>query len=144
MNRGWWPDGVAACRRASAAGLAATVLALGAGTGPSGLAGLSVAAGAAQPMAIMTTVACVEADERGAFHLVHATEPEPISDRLPPEPEPNAVLGVHRIRLIGTLDEFGVARHVGRKVWARGLLIEDEAERRLNLVSITRLSSDCE
>ena len=144
MDRIWWTDGGVARRRASAAALAATILALGAGTGPSGPAGLSVAAGAAQPMAIMTTVACVEADERGAFHLVQATEPEPISDRLPPEPAPSAALGVHRIRLIGTLDEFGVARHVGRKVWARGLLIEDEAERRLNLVSITRLSSDCE
>ncbi|MYK87881.1 MAG: hypothetical protein F4018_05795 [Acidobacteria bacterium] len=95
-------------------------------------------------MAITTTVACVEADERGAFYLVHATEPEPVSDRLPPEPEPTAVLGEHRIRLIGTLDEFGVARHVGRKVWAKGLLIEDETERRLNVVSITRLSPDCE
>jgi hypothetical protein len=117
---------------------------LGAGTGPSGFAGYSAAAEAAQPMTIMTTVACVEADEGGAFHLVHATEPEAITDRLPPEPEPSAALGVHRIRLIGTLDEFGVARHVGRKVWAKGLLIEDEAERRWNLVSITRLSSVCE
>lgn len=144
MNRAWWTDGGAARCRASAAALAATVLALGAGTGAPGLTGFSVAAGAAQPMAIMTTVACVEADERGAFHLVHATEPEPVSDRLPPEPEPTAGLGEHRIRLIGTLDEFGVARHVGRKVWAKGLLIEDETERRLNVVSITRLSPDCE
>ena len=144
MNRARWTDGGAARRRASAAGLAATVLALGAGAGPSGLAGWSVAAGAAQPMAIMTTVACVEADERGAFHLVHATEPEAVTDRLPPEPEPTAALGVHRIRLIGTLEEFGVVRHAGSKVWAKGLLIEDEAERRLNLVSITRLSPDCE
>lgn len=130
----------------SAAVLAATVLALSAGTGLSGPAGVSVAAaaGAAQPLAIMTTVACVEADERGAFHLIRATDPEAVADRLPPQPEPSAALGVHRIRLIGTLDEFGVARHVGRKVWARGLLIEDETERRLNLVSITRLSPDCE
>lgn len=130
----------------SAAVLAATALALSAGTGLSGPAGVSVAAaaGAAQPLAIMTTVACVEADERGAFHLIRATDPEAVADRLPPQPEPSAALGVHRIRLIGTLDEFGVARHVGRKVWARGLLIEDETERRLNLVSITRLSPDCE
>ena len=89
-------------------------------------------------------VACVEADERGAFHLVHATDPEAIADRLPPQPEPSAVLGVHRIRLIGTLDEFGVARHVGHKVWAKGLLIENGTERRLNLVSMTHLSPDCE
>ena len=131
--------------RVSATELAAAVLALSVGTGLLGIAGASAAgAGAAQPMAIMMMVACVEADDRGAFHLVHATEPEAIADRLPPQPEASAALGVHRVRLIGTLDEFGVARHAGHKVWAKGLLIEDGAERRLNLISITRLSPDCE
>ena len=99
---------------------------------------------AAQPLPIMMTVACVEAGEEGTFHLVNATEPEAIADRLPPRPEPSAALGGHRIRLIGTLDEFGVARHAGHKVWAKGLLIDGETERRLNLVSITYLSFDCE
>lgn len=95
-------------------------------------------------MPIMMTVACVEAGEAGAFHLIRAAEPEAIADRLPPQPDPSTALGVHRIRLIGTLEEFGVARHVGHKVWAKGLLIEDESERRLNLVSISRLSAGCE
>ena len=95
-------------------------------------------------MSIMMLVACVEAGGEGIYHLTNATAPEAIADRLPPEPEPSAPLGVHRIRLIGTLDEFGVARLVGHKVWAKGLLIEDETERRLNLVSVTRLSPDCE
>ena len=83
-------------------------------------------------------------DDQGAFHLVHATDPEAIADRLLPQPEPSAALGVRRIRLIGTLDEFGVARHVDYKVWAKGLLIEDETELRLNVVSLTPLSPDCE
>ena len=92
----------------------------------------------------MMMVACIEAGEEGALHLIRATEPEAIDDRLPPQPEPSAALGGNRIRLIGTLDEFGVARHVGHKVWAKGLLVEDESERRLNLVSITPLSAGCE
>ena len=95
-------------------------------------------------MPIMMLVGCVEADGQGDFHLTHATEPEAIADRLPPPPEPSAALGVHRVRLVGTLDEFGVARHASHDVWAKGLLIEDATERRLNLVSITHLSPDCE
>ena len=62
---------------------------------------------AARPMPIMMTVACVEAGEAGAFHLIRAAEPEAIADRLPPQPDPSTALGVHRIRLIGTLEEFG-------------------------------------
>ena len=132
---------------APAAGRMAAVLALVAAL-PSlpGWTAVPAASGqtAQQPMSIMMTVACVEAGEEGAFHLIRATEPEAIADRLPPQPESSVALGGHRIRLIGTLDEFGVARHAGHKVWAKGLLIEDESERRLNLVSITRLSADCE
>ena len=97
-----------------------------------------------QPLPIMTTVACVEENDEGAFYLTNATEPEAVADRLPPQPEPSAALGAGRIRLIGTLDEFGIVSHVGHKVWAKGLLIEDETERRLNLVSITHLSAACE
>lgn len=99
---------------------------------------------AAGPLSLMMLVACVEAGGEGSFHLTGATDPEPITDQLPPRPEASAALGRHRIRLIGTLEEFGVARLVGHKVWAKGLLIEDASERRLNLVSITRLSPDCE
>lgn len=96
-----------------------------------------------QPLPIMMTVACVEENDEGAFHLTNATEPEAVADRLPPQPEPSAALGAGRIRLIGTLEEFGIVSHVGHKVWAKGLLIEDESERRLNLVSLTHLSADC-
>ena len=124
----------------------AAVLALVAATSglPEWTAARAASGQAARPMPIMMTVACVEAGEAGAFHLIRAAEPEAIADRLPPQPDPSTALGVHRIRLIGTLEEFGVARHVGHKVWAKGLLIEDESERRLNLVSISRLSAGCE
>ena len=132
-------------RRGGSAAVHAAVLAAVAGSSPF-LAGGALAGtvAAAQPLLIMMTVACVEAGDEGTFHLVHATEPEAVADQLPPQPEPAAALGGNRIRLIGTLDEFGVARHAGHKVWAKGLLVEDEAERRLNLVSITHLSPDCE
>ncbi len=132
-------------RRGGSAAVHAAVLAALVGSSPA-LAGgaLPGTVAAAQPLPIMMTVACVEAAEEGTLHLVHATEPEAVADELPPQPAPSAALGRHRIRLIGTLDEFGVARHAGHKVWAKGLLVEDRAERRLNLVSITHLSPDCE
>ena len=97
-----------------------------------------------QPMPLMMMVGCVEGDETNGYHLVRVTDPETIEDRLPPEPPPDAPLGDRRIRLIGTLYEFGVAQHVGHKVWAKGMLIEDDSEARLNLVSITHLAPACQ
>lgn len=133
-------------RRVAPSAVRAAVLAVVGGIGLSVSIVPASTVEAVQPLPIMTTIGCVEAGEgeEGTFHLVNATEPEAIADRLPPPPDPSAPLGGHRIRLIGTLDEFGVARHVGHKVWAKGLLIEDETERRLNLVSVTHLSPDCE
>ncbi len=92
----------------------------------------------------MMMVGCVEVDEASGFLLVRVSEPEAIQDRIPPEPPPDVPLGEGRVRLIGTLDEFGVAQHVGHKVWAKGMLIEDAAETRLNLVSITHLAPGCQ
>ncbi len=97
-----------------------------------------------QPMPMMTTVGCVEADGRGRFVLKRATEPTVIEERVPDEPDPDTPLGSQSIRLIGTLDEFGVGNHEGHKVWAKGLLNAGEPFRLLNLVSITHLSSLCE
>ncbi len=99
---------------------------------------------AAQPMPIMMTVGCVEADGRDQFVLVRATPPTVLEERVPDQPDPDAPLGDQTIRLIGTLDEFGVGDHVGHKVWAKGLLNSGEPLRLLNVVSITHLSSSCE
>ena len=109
------------------------------------LAAGAVGAPAAQPMPIMTTVGCVEPADGGGFLLVRATEPEAVQQRLPPEPPADTPLGPRTIRLIGTLDEFGVAGRTGRKVWAKGLLNPAPAgPDRLNLTSITTLSDRCE
>ncbi len=62
------------------------------------------------------------------------------------EPPADAPLGARTIRLIGTLDEFGVDDRVGHKVWAKGLLNPANAGDAdlLNLTSITTLSDRCE
>ena len=101
---------------------------------------------AAQPMSIMATVGCVESGDDGRFHLVRATEPEALQERMPEEPPSDAPLGARTIRLIGTLDEFGVPARTGHKVWAKGLLNPADAGDAdlLNLTSITTLSESCE
>ena len=101
---------------------------------------------AAQPMPIMATVGCVESGDDGRFHLVLATEPEALQERMPEEPPADAPLGATTIRLIGTLDEFGVPARTGHKVWAKGLLNPADAGDAdlLNLTSITTLSDRCE
>ena len=101
---------------------------------------------AAQPMPIMATVGCVESGDDGRFHLVRATEPEALQERMPEEPPADTPLGARTIRLIGTLDEFGVAGRTGHKVWAKGLLNSAAASGAdlLNLTSITTLSESCE
>jgi hypothetical protein len=73
-----------------------------------------------------------------------ATAPQEMDDRLPEQPALDVPLGTGRVRLIGTLDEFGVAAHVEHKVWVKGLYIEGESENRLNLVSITHLAETCQ
>ena len=65
---------------------------------------------------------------------------------MPEEPPADTLLGAGTIRLIGTLDEFGVPGPAGHKVWAKGLLNPDAADGAdlLNLTSITTLSDRCE
>ncbi len=107
------------------------------------LTGLTAVA-TAQPMSIMMTVGCVESDGRGGFTLTRATDPEALAVQLPEQPPADAPLGMLTIRMVGTLDEFGVATHEGHKVWAKGLLNPGEPNDLLNLVSITHLSPSCE
>ena len=98
----------------------------------------------AQPMSIMMTVGCVESDGRGGFTLTRATDPEAFAVQLPEQPPADAPLGLETIKMVGTLDEFGVATHEGHKVWAKGLLNPGEPNDLLNLISITHLSPLCE
>lgn len=98
---------------------------------------------ALQPMPIMTAVGCVDNAGRGEFLVVNATVPLPLEERMPEAPRPDAPLGDLTIRLVGTLEEFGVANYGGHKVWVKGLLNSTEPHDLLNLTSITSLSSTC-
>ena len=98
---------------------------------------------ALQPMPIMTAGGCVDNAARGEFLVVAAPMPLPREARLPEAPRPDVPLGDLTIRLVGTLEEFGVADYAGHKVWVKGLLNSSEPHDLLNLTSITSLSSTC-
>ena len=105
----------------------------------------SLAAGqTVQPMPIVTTVGCVESDGRGGFTLTRAAEPQALSERMPDVPSADVLLGAKTLRLVGTLDEFGVSAYEGKKVWAKGLLNPGDPLDLLNVTSITQLAVACE
>ena len=93
---------------------------------------------------MVTFVGCVAGEKTEGFFVDKATIPEEIHDRLPEQPASDVPLGSGHVRLIGTLDEFGVDAHVEHKVWVKGLYIEGASENRLNLVSITHLAETCQ
>lgn len=105
---------------------------------------VSSAQSAPNTAAMVTLVGCIERGTGEGLFVAKATAPQEMDDRLPEQPAFDVPLGTGRVRLIGTLDEFGVAAHVEQKVWVKGLYIEGESENRLNLVSITHLDGTCQ
>ena len=103
-----------------------------------------IAVEAGQPMPIMMTVGCIESDGRGGFILTRAAEPQALSERMPAVPAADVPLGTKTLKLIGTLDEFGISSHEGKKVWAKGLLNAGDPLDLLNLTSITQLTAACD
>ena len=101
------------------------------------------AANAAQRMPLMMSVGCVvqEGEQRW---IVSATEPVEITEEVSPEPDVSTPLGEGRLRLIGTLDEFGVSNHTGHKVRVKGIRIKGNDDTRLNLTSLRHLLPACE
>ena len=98
----------------------------------------------AQMMPVVMTVGCVEMDGRDGVLLTRAIEPTAIDERVPDQPPPDAPLGAETLKLVGTLEEFGVATHEGHKVWVKGLLNPAAPHPLLNLTSITHLSPSCD
>tara|TARA_B100000586_G_scaffold68091_1_gene47413 strand:- start:578 stop:940 length:363 start_codon:yes stop_codon:yes gene_type:complete len=99
--------------------------------------------GATQSVPMIMSVGCV-AQEGDQWWVVEATEPLEITEEVPVEPEVDTPLGDRRLRLIGTLEEFGVENHASHKVRVKGLLIESSTETRLNLTSLRHMSPNCE
>ena len=51
--------------------------------------------------------------------------------------------GTLRYRLIGVVEEYDVPEHDGQQVLARGLIIEDDDETRLNVTAVVMVEPTC-
>ncbi|MFL2433747.1 MAG: hypothetical protein ACJ0H0_02470 [Vicinamibacterales bacterium] len=103
-----------------------------------------LAQSAPNAISMVTLVGCVVEGTADGLFIEKATIPQEIHDRLPEQPASDVPLGGGRVRLIGTLGEFGVGAHIEHKVWVKGLYIAGESENRLNLISITHLAETCQ
>jgi hypothetical protein len=51
--------------------------------------------------------------------------------------------GTQRYRLMNMLAELGVPQHKGQRVLAKGLLLGDQKDRRINLVAVEEIAPTC-
>lgn len=107
---------------------------------------LTAGAAAAQTtrMPISQVVGCLTQSADGTFMLTDATEPIATGGKnAAKEPDASAPLGKRKIRLIGTVEEFGAAAHKGHKVRVKGLFIAAAPDARLNITSLRQLATTC-
>ena len=115
------------------------------------LAGLTLAApavGAQAPAApakvpVVAVVGCL-ADRGADWMLTSATEPTPSIANGPPAGEKvtGPTSGPNTYRLIGT-SEFDLPAHKGHTVLVKGLFIKASPTSRVNVTSVTMVSTTC-
>jgi len=111
------------------------------------LAGTIGAAAAQEPASsrvpVVAVAGCVT-QQGAAYGLRSATEPTPsIANGLPTgDVYKGPTVGPNAFQLIGT-SEFDMPAHVGHTVLIKGLLINASPTSRLNVTSVSRLSTSC-
>jgi hypothetical protein len=105
-----------------------------------------VASPGAQPkekVPIVAVAGCL-AEQGGDWMLTSATEPEPSIANAPPAGQPykGPTSGKNTFRLIG-VSEFDLPSHRGHSVLVKALFIKAEPVSRLNITSVTMLSTSC-
>ena len=96
---------------------------------------------------IVETIGCLADGPNNTWTLSSATEPAKSGPGFSKAEDVKAAearpLGTQQIRLIG-LVEMHPEGHKGHKVLAKGLLVKDATGQRLNITSLTTVSSTCE
>jgi hypothetical protein len=92
---------------------------------------------------IVAVAGCLAA-QGSDWMLTDATEPEPSIANAPPAGQPykGPTAGKNTFRLIG-VSEFDLPSHKGHTVLVKGLFIKAEPVSRLNVTSVTMLSTSC-
>ena len=113
--------------------------------------GLQILTGGTSPSAplpadkvpIVAVTGCI-VDDGSGWALDKATEPVPSIANGPATGDviKGPTTGPNRFRLIG-VSEFGLADHQGHTVLVKGLLIKAEPVSRVNVTSVTMVSTAC-
>ncbi len=98
---------------------------------------------AAQKVPIVAVTGCL-AEQGAAWSLTNATDPVPSIANGPPAGEAikGPTSGTASYRLIG-VSEFDLPAHKGHTVLVKGLLIKATPASRVNVTSVTMVSSAC-
>ena len=95
---------------------------------------------------IVAVVGCLAEGPNGTWMVTNATEPVRATPGFAKAEDVKAAesqpLGTLRFRLIG-LVEMNPAEHRGHKIAAKGMLIKDSANDRLNVTSLITIGTTC-
>lgn len=103
----------------------------------------AVQAQSKEKVPIMAVAGCL-AEQGGEWMLTSATDPEPSIANGPPAGQPykGPTSGKNQFKLIG-VSEFDLPSHKGHTVLVKGLYIKAEPVSRLNVTSVTMVSTTC-
>ena len=115
------------------------------------IAALAVASSSASAQApapdkvpVVAVAGCVAEQPAGAWRLTNATDPVPSIANAPPSGQPykGPMNGKGQFQLIG-ISEFDLPAHKGHTVLVKGLFVKAAPVSRLNVTSVTMLSTTC-
>ena len=109
-----------------------------------GMLGMLLQAPASKKIDIVSMTGCLRETAPGTWMLTAATDPVPSTANAPPKADvPTAPpAGKNEVRLIG-VSEFNLPAHKGHTVVLKGLYIKAAPVSRLNVTSVTMVSSSC-
>jgi hypothetical protein len=108
------------------------------------LLGVGQAAAASKKVEIVSAIGCLREATPNVWTLTSATDPVPSSANAPSPKEIPAAppVGKNTFSLIG-VSEFNLPAHRNQTVVIKGLFIKAEPVSRLNMTSVTMVSSSC-
>jgi hypothetical protein len=108
-----------------------------------GSAVTALAQAPADKVPVVAVAGCV-AEKGNMWLLTNATEPEPSIANAPPAGQPytGPTSGKNQFQLIG-ISEFDLPSHKGHTLLVKGLFIKAAPMSRLNVTSVTMISTTC-
>ena len=107
-------------------------------------ASASAQAPAPDKVPIVAVAGCITEQPAGTWRLTNASDPVPSIANAPPTGQPykGPTSGKGQFQLIG-ISEFDLPAHKGHNVLVKGLFVKAAPMSRLNVTSVTMLSTTC-